>query len=233
MAPNRFYKEVSVGDAGGLHRILLDGKPVKTPSRAILALPFSALAHAIAEEWRAQEATIKPQSMLLTKLANTAIDRVASNPASVREQLLGFAKSDVVCYRAESPADLLQRQVYTWDPLLAWARQRFGVSLRTASGFSFIEQDEASIRAFADAVEGHDAFVLAGLFSAAALLGSLVISLALFERTLSPEDAYAAASVDKIYQAERWGWDPLEIAKADAERAELNQISRFLDLLRK
>lgn len=233
MAPNRFYKEVSVGSVGGLHRILLDGKPVKTPSGAILALPFSALAHAIAEEWRAQEATIKPQSMLLTKLANTAIDRVAPNPASVREQILAFAKSDVVCYRAESPADLLQRQAFTWDPLLAWAHQRFGVSLRTASGLSFIEQDEASIRALADALEGHDAFVLAGLYSAAALLGSLVIALALFESKLSPENAFAAANLEKIYQAERWGWDPQEIAKADAERAELNQISRFLDLLRK
>jgi chaperone required for assembly of F1-ATPase len=233
MAPNRFYKEVSVGDVGGLHSILLDGKPVKTPSGTILALPSSALAHAIAEEWRAQETAMKPQSMLLTKLANTAMDRVAPNPASVREQLLAFAKSDVVAYRAESPADLVERQAFTWDPLLAWARQRFGVSLRTASGLSFIEQDEAAIRALADALEGHDAFVLAGLYSAAALLGSLVISLALFERMLSPESAFAAANLEKIYQAERWGWDPQEIGKADAERAELNQISRFLDLLRK
>jgi chaperone required for assembly of F1-ATPase len=233
MAPNRFYKEVSVGDVGRLHSILLDGKPVKTPSGAILALPSSALAHAIADEWRAQGTTIKPQSMQLTKLANTAIDRVAPNPASAREQLLAFAKSDVVCYRAESPADLLQRQALTWDPLLAWARQRFGVSLRTAGGLSFVEQDEEAIRALTGALEGHDAFVLAGLYSAVALLGSLVISLALFEGKLSPENAFAAANLEKGYQAERWGWDPQEIAKADAERTELNQISRFLDLVRK
>ncbi len=233
MSRNRFYKEVSVDRVGGLHRILLDAKLVKTPGGAPLALPTNALAHAIAEEWRAQETTIKPQSMLLTKLANTAIDRVAPNPASVREQLLAFAKSDVVCYRAESPADLLQQQAVTWDPLLAWARQRFGVSLRTASGLSFIEQDEASIRAFADALEGQDVFVLAGLYSAAALLGSLVIALALFEGELVPDNAFAAANLEKIYQAERWGWDPQETAKADADRAELNQISRFLDLVRK
>jgi chaperone required for assembly of F1-ATPase len=233
MSPRRFYKDVSVNSAGELHRVLLDGKPVKTPGGAILALPSYALAHAIADEWRAQEATIKPQTMLLTKLANTAIDRVAPNPASAREQLLAFAKSDVVSYRAESPADLVQQQALTWDPLLSWALQRFGASLRIASGLSFVDQDEAAIRALADALEGHDAFALAGLYSAATLLGSLVIALALFESKVSPEDAFAAANLEKIYQAERWGWDPHETAKADAERAELNQISRFLDLLRK
>src|SRR5690349_5229852 len=93
MAANRFYKDVSVDATGGTFRVSLDGKPVKTPGGAVLALPSEALAESVADEWRAQEATIKPQTMLLTKLANTAIDRVASNPASVREQLLAFAKS--------------------------------------------------------------------------------------------------------------------------------------------
>ena len=102
---NRFYKEVSVDSVDGLHRVLLDGKPVKTPGGAVLALPTRALAQAIAGEWQAQETTIQPQTMLLTKLANTAIDRVAPNPANAREQLLAIAKSDVVCYRAESPQD--------------------------------------------------------------------------------------------------------------------------------
>jgi len=233
MSRSRFYKDVSVGSADGLHLILLDGKSVKTPNGATLALPSNALAHAIAEEWRAQEKTIKPQSMLLTKLANTAIDRVASNPADAREQLLAFAKGDVVSYRAESPADLVERQALTWDPLLSWVRQRFGVSLRTAKGLSVIEQEPVSVRALTETLEGHDAFVLAGLYSAAALLGSLVIALALLEGELSPENAFAAANLEKIYQAERWGWDPQETARADAERGELNQISRFLDLLRK
>ena len=233
MSRSRFYKDVSVGSADGLHLILLDGKSVKTPNGATLALPSKALAHAIAEEWRAQEKTIKPQSLLLTKLANTAIDRVASNPAGACEQLLAVAKGDVVSYRAESPADLVERQALTWDPLLSWVRQRFGVSLRTAKGLSVIEQEPVSVRALTETLEGHDAFVLAGLYSAAALLGSLVIALALLEGELSPENAFAAANLEKIYQAERWGWDPQETARADAERAELNQISRFLDLLRK
>jgi chaperone required for assembly of F1-ATPase len=229
---DRFYKDVSVDTGAGLHRVLLDTKPIKTPRGSVLALPSAALADAIADEWRAQETTIQPQTMLLTKLANTAIDRVAPDAASARQQLLSIAGSDVVCYRAETPSELVRRQALAWDPLLAWTRERFGASLQATKGLRFVEQDEAALAAFDTALSGQDAFSLAALYAAAALCGSLVIALALFERKLDSEEAFAAANLDKIFQAERWGWDPQESTKATAERAELNQISRFLELLR-
>ena len=229
---NRFYKEVSVDAADGRHRVLLDGKPVKTPGGAILTLPSAALAQAVADEWRAQQTTIQPQTMLLTKLANTAIDRVVPNPTGARKQLLAIARSDVVCYRADAPQDLVERQALVWDPLIAWTRERFGASLRAGNALAFIEQDQAALDALDNALSKHDAFVLAALYTAAALLGSLVIVIALSEQKLDPEQAYAAANLDKFFQAERWGWDPQETAKTTAERAELNQISRFLELLR-
>jgi chaperone required for assembly of F1-ATPase len=229
---NRFYKEVSIDEADGLHRVLLDGKPVKTPGGAVLALPSDALAEAIAEEWRAQDATIQPQTMLLTKLANTAIDRVASNPAHAREQLLSIAKSDVVCYRATSPSALVRQQELQWDPIVAWTREHFGATLCARNSLTFIEQDQSAMDALAAVLSKLDAFSLAALYAASSLCGSLVIALALAERKLDPEQAFATANLDKIYQAERWGWDPHETAKATAERAELNQISRFLELLR-
>jgi chaperone required for assembly of F1-ATPase len=212
--------------------VLLDGKAVKTPGGAVLALPSGPLAQAIAGEWQAQETTIKPQTMVLTKLANTAIDRVEPSPASAREQLLSIARSDVICYRADAPHDLIERQTLAWDPLIAWARERFGSSLHAANALTFIEQDQTAVRALDTALSKYDAFVLAALYAAAALLGSLVIALALLDRKLDAEQAYAVANLDRIFQAERWGWDPEETAKADSERAELNQISRFLELLR-
>jgi len=229
---NRFYKEVSVDTADGLYRVLLDGKPVKTPGGAALALPSGTLAQAIADEWRAQDTTIQPQTMLLTKLANTAIDRVAPNPAHAREQLLSIAKSDVVCYRAASPSELVRRQELEWEPLIAWAGEHFGASLCAANSLTFIEQDQMAMDALAASLSKFDAFLLAALYAAAALCSSLVIALALSERKLNPEQAFAAANLDRIYQAERWGWDPQETAKTTVERAELNQISRFLELLR-
>ena len=229
---NRFYKDVSVDVVDGLHRVLLDGKPVKTPGGAVLALPTAALAEAIADEWRAQDTTINPQTMLLTKLANTAIDRVVPNLAYAREQLLSIVKSDVVCYRATSPSELVRRQALSWDPLIAWTSEHFGASLRAGNSLTFIEQSKQAMDAVGVALSKLDAFSLAALYAAASLCGSLVIALALSERKLDSEQAFAAANLDKIYQAERWGWDPQETAKTTVERAELNQVSRFLELLR-
>ena len=179
---NRFYKEVSIDEADGLHRVLLDGKALKTPGGAVLALPSLALAQAIADEWRAQDTTINPQTMLLTKLANTAIDRVAPNPAHAREQLLSIAKSDVVCYRATSPSELVRRQELEWDSIVAWTSEHFGASLRAENSLTFIEQDQAAMDALAAALSKLDAFSLAALYAAASLCGSLVIALALAER---------------------------------------------------
>jgi chaperone required for assembly of F1-ATPase len=230
---NRFYKEVSVDPADGasLRRVLLDGKVVKTPGGAVLALPSDGLAQAVAEEWRTQRPLIRPETMVLTKLANTAIDRVAPNPAGVRGQLLAIANSDVVCYRAEFPVDLVRRQALAWDSLLAWMHDRFAVSLRSTSGLAFVEQEPSAIGALDLALSGRDGFSLAALYAAAALCGSLVIAMALAERKLSADEAIAAANLDRFYQAERWGWDEQASAKVAAERAELIQISRFLELL--
>lgn len=233
MSRKRFYKEVSVEASALHHRVLLDGKSLKTPGGAVLALPYAALAQAISEEWRAQDPLIRPETMMLTKLANTAIDRVAPNLAGAREQLLAIARSDAVCYRADSPSDLVQRQNLAWDPLIEWLCARFGASLRAATGVSFIEQDSSAIAALETTLARHDEFSLAALYAAASLLGSLAIALALSEQKLTADDAFAAANLDRIYQAERWGWDEQAAAKLAAERAELNQISLFLELLRK
>jgi chaperone required for assembly of F1-ATPase len=230
----RFYKEVSVDAADGasLCRVLLDGKAIKTPGGAVLALPSDGLAQAIAEEWRAQDPLIRPETMMLTKLANTAIDRVAPNPANAREQFIVIARSDAVCYRVTSPSDLERRQMDAWDPLLAWMHERFAVALISTSGLALVEQEPTAFAVLDSALSERDAFFLAALYTAAALCGSLVIALALSERKLKADDAFAAANLDTIYQAERWGWDEQASAKAASERAELNQISRFFELLR-
>ena len=237
MSPAKSYKQVSVDSPASaeqpIHRVLLDGEPARTPKGAVLALPSRVLAVAIADEWRTQDKIIRPQTMILTRLANTAIDHVAPDPQNASQQLLAFANSDVICYRAETPSDLMRRQQLVWDPLLQWVAERFGVSMRTVGALTIIEQDEAAIAALQAELQRRDPFALAALYAAFALCGSLVIALALSERTLDPEAAFAAANLDKIYQAERWGWDEQEQAKMAAERAELIQISRFLELLQR
>jgi len=137
----RFYREVSVGPGeGGAYSILLDGKPARTPGAAMLSVPNVELAEAIAEEWRAQGEKIRPQTMMLTKLANTAIDRVAPNRAAVVEQVLVFARSDLICYRAPGPDELAGRQAQIWDPLIAWAREHLSAPLLCTAGVGHVPQ---------------------------------------------------------------------------------------------
>ncbi len=227
---DRFYKEVGVAGEG--YAILLDGKPVKTPAGRALLLPLRALADAVAEEWRAQGPKLVPASMLLTKLANTAIDRVGTNRSLAIEQILGFAKSDLICYRAESPPDLVARQSEQWDRLIEWAKTRHGAALKTATGIAFVEQPKEALGALMRAVAAHDDFTLAGLHAAATLAGSAIIALAMSQGWLTAEEAFAASELDNIYQAETWGRDGEAGRKADAKVTELTEIAQFFKFLR-
>jgi len=236
----RFYREVSVdfltplegeGRAGG-YQVLLDGKPIRTPSGAVSILPTTSLADAVAEEWRAQGDKIRPATMILTKLANTAIDRVAPNRQAVIAQILAFGKSDSLCYRAEAPEALVGRQVAAWDPLLEWARVRYGAELHVATGIGPIEQSPEALQALERAIAGHGDFALAGLHGAATLLGSVIVALALSEGRLDAGEAFAAAYLDEIYQAEKWGRDQEADRRLRNKAAELTEIARFLRILR-
>ncbi len=222
----RFYKEVSVADD---FRVLLDGKPIKTPLRATLALSTRALAEAIAEEWRRQGELVQPTTMWLTKLANTAIDRVAGQEEYVVGQTLAYA-NDLLCYRAQAPADLVARQNEGWNPLLEWAAERYGARLLTRAGIVHIAQPEEAVAALRRALAEHDPFVLAAVQAAATVCGSLVLALALADGRLDAGEAFALSHLDERYQAEKWGTDGEAEKRARAMAAELDAAARFMRL---
>jgi len=225
----RFYREVSVGPGeGGAYSILLDGKPARTPGAAMLSVPNVELAEAIAEEWRAQGEKIRPQTMMLTKLANTAIDRVAPNRAAVVEQVLVFARSDLICYRAPGPDELAGRQAQIWDPLIAWAREHLSAPLLCTAGVGHVPQTPDALAALEKAIAANGDFRLAGLHAAATLTGSAVIALALSAGRLSFEEAFAAAELDEIYQRGKWGEDAEALRRSRKKEVELIEIAHFL-----
>ncbi|HEY0281397.1 MAG TPA: ATP12 family protein, partial [Rhizomicrobium sp.] len=207
--------------------ILLDGKPIKTPLRATLALPTRALAEAVAEEWRGQGELVVPTTMWLTKLANTAIDRVMGQEEHVIAQVLAYA-NDLLCYRAQAPAGLVARQNEDWDPLLEWAAERHGARLLVRAGISHIAQPEEAVAALRRALAEHDPFVLTALHAAATICGSLVLALALADGRLDAEEAFALSRLDERYQAERWGVDEEAEMRARVLAAELAAAARFM-----
>lgn len=227
----RFYKHASAGAAQGGFAVLLDERPVKTPARNPLVLPGQALADAVAGEWNAQGEEIVPHAMPLTGLANAAIDRVAPDPGAFAASLAAFGESDLLCYRAEGPQALVDRQAAAWDRLLQWARRRYDVELDTVSGVMHRPQPERTLRQLGKAVAARTPLELAAMAPLVTIAGSLIIALALVEREIGIEEAWAAATVDEAWQTEKWGEDALAAAALEARRREYEAAWRFLRLL--
>lgn len=227
---NRFYSTVAVEATGGGWRILLDGRTVKTPQRAELSLPSEALAQAIAEEWQAQTDEIVPATMPLTKLANTALDAVTGREAEVGEDILRFAARDLLCYRADQPQDLEDRQREVWDPLIHWANEHYGARLCLAAGVMPIDQPAEAIASLRTGIVCRDAFALTALHVMTSLTGSAILPLAHICGRLTLDEAWAAAHLDEDFQIARWGEDAEAKARRDARYKEMAAASRFFQL---
>lgn len=227
--PKRFYKDVSGGDVAPFH-VLLDGRAIKTPKKRSLVLPARPLAEAIAEEWRAQAEVIDPARMPLTRFANTAIDAVADALEPVAADITAYAGSDLVCYRAETPQQLVESQSEHWDPIVAWANETLPAHFQIVPGIVHVAQPETSLAAFSKALP-HDAFRLTALHVLTTLTGSALITLALFRQWFSPDAAWKAAHVDEDYQIALWGEDAEAAARRRGRRVEFNAAVEMLKLL--
>jgi chaperone required for assembly of F1-ATPase len=124
--PKRFYTDVAVGEDDNGFVVKLDGRSVRTPAKAVLKLPTREAAQIVADEFAAQQEVIDPVTMPAMRLVNTAIDGVAQEADAVAEDILRFASSDLLCYRANSPEGLVARQNDAWDPVLDWVSSTLG-----------------------------------------------------------------------------------------------------------
>jgi chaperone required for assembly of F1-ATPase len=224
-ALKRFWTTVSVAvEESGGWTVRLDGRPLSAPvSRAPLVLPSLPLAEAVAEEWRRQEEVVRPQAMFMTRMANTAQDRVAAEFAAVAEVVAAFAETDLLCYRAEAPAELVARQAEAWDPLLDWAACEFGARLQPTQGVVPVPQAQDALGRLAAEVSRGSAWRLTALHELVALSGSLVIGLAVERKVRTPEEGWAISRIDEDWQASQWGRD------AEAEAAGHRRQAEFLD----
>jgi chaperone required for assembly of F1-ATPase len=228
----RFYKQATVGETDGGFALLLDGKTAKTPAKKRLVVPGLALAEAIAAEWEAQGSELDPAKMPLTRLANLAIDRVEEEAASIREEIVRYASSDHVLYRAGEPEGLVALQAAHWDPILEWARSALGARFILAEGVNFVAQPEAALAAVrVEAGKWPVPFALATLTSLTSLAGSALIALALACGRLSAVEAWNAAHVDEDWNTRQWGEDD-EAASRRAQRfSEFEAAAKMLALL--
>jgi chaperone required for assembly of F1-ATPase len=227
----RFYKSAAVTEPEpGRFSIVLDGRPVKTPAGHSLTVRSRALAQAIAEEWNAQEETIVPLRLPLTRLANSAIDGVVEKLAEVADGIVKFAATDLVCYRADYPEELVSKQKQTWDPILAFIKDRYGASFVTGTGIAYLSQPRASLEALRAALRALNPFKLTALHAMTALTGSALIAIAGADGFLDADAAWTAAHVDETWQGSQWGQDFEAAHRMEARRAEFDAAALFYRL---
>lgn len=205
--PKRFYKVATHAPVEGGYAIHLDGRAVKTPGKAGLLLPAEDIARAVAAEWEAQEKEIDPAKMPLTRIANSAIDAVAPRFAEVADDASKYCGTDLLCYRADTPQALVERQMAVWDPILSWAEERLGGKFVLVAGLIHREQPSELIAAYRAGLDGLSPLKLAALHTAVTLSGSALLALALAEGRMSVDEAWAAAHVDEDYNIQLWGED--------------------------
>lgn len=229
-AAKRFWTGATAEACDGGFTVRLDGRPVKTPAKALLVLPTQAMAEAIAAEWDAQTGVVRPDTMPATRAANSAIDKVTPLLDAVVDEISGFGGSDLLCYRAVDPPALVARQEAAWAPLLDWAAGAFEAPLVVTQGVIPVAQPAESLARLRAVVAGHSVFELAALHDLVAITGSLVLGLAVARGRLTPEEAFDLSRIDEHWQIEQWGEDE-EAAEAEALRRQaLLAAGRFFAL---
>lgn len=231
--PKRFWKEAAVTEADDGFTVLLDTRPVRTPAKALLVVPTLPLAKAIAAEWDEQQDLIDPRTMPVTKSANAAIDKVRTQRDEVVAMLAEYADSDLLCYRAAGPQELIQRQAQHWDPMLDWAAEALGARLFVGEGVMHVPQTRQSLGRLRDEVAAFDAFALAAVHDLISLSGSLVLALAVTREALHESEAWKLSRIDEDWQAEQWGKDEEAALNEEAKRRAFHHAARFYRLSRR
>src|SRR5580692_7009312 len=227
----RFYKAVEVREADDRHAVLLDGRGARTPGRNPLSADSRPLMLKVAEEWERQRETVDPTEMPLTRLLNSAIDGVAHTMAETRADILGYAGSDLLCYRAEEPDTLVARQAHAFDPVLRWAAESLGARLNVTTGVMHVAQPPEALAAIGSALDTYeDPVAVAALSVMTTLTGSALLALAVAPGFLSAEAAWQAAHVDEDFQAERWGADTEAVARREARWREFEAAATAVAL---
>lgn len=206
--PKRFYTEVSVVEDGEGHSVHLDGRPVKTPAKNALAVPTARLAELLRDEWASQVDVINPRLMPVTRLVNTAIDGVAAESQAVLEDIIRFSSSDMLCYRAEAPEKLVQRQNGEWDPVLDWIASEYGAHFEVIEGIMPKEQPRDATAAYSAALRKFSTPIeLAVLHTVTTLTGSAILALAFADGRISPAETWRLAHLEEDWTNEQWGTD--------------------------
>ena len=230
-ANKRFWKNVVVEATTDGFVVALDGRQIKTPAGLLVALPTRAAAELVAAEWAPSDAPIDPEQMPATRWANSSLDKVSVAMEAVADMLAEYGGSDLLCYRAEAPVPLIERQATLWDQPLKWAETTLNAPLQVTSGIIPVDQPNHSLQNLRNELGRFDAFELAAIHDLVVISGSLILALAVIHGEISADHAWECARVDENWQIEQWGEDEEAATSAAAKRESLLNAAKFFESL--
>jgi chaperone required for assembly of F1-ATPase len=227
----RFYQQVGVTEGDGGFAVTLDGKPLKTPSGRTVVVPARAIADAIAEEWRAQQETIDPLTMPLTRFANSVVESVVDRIQLVRDDVAKYLQSDLLFYRAGYPQALVAKEARHWDPVLFWAADALGAHFILGEGIMHVRQPDTAIEAARSALPD-DPWPVAAVHVVTTLTGSALLALALTHGARDPDQVWDAAHVDEDWNRDQWGVDEEVAARRAVREVDFRAAVRILQAMK-
>ena len=226
----RFYENVSVSSEGERWGLKLDERIVRTPVGAALAAPNRSLAEAIAEEWRNQDEKIDRSKMPLLRLLCGVQDGAAGGDAAWIESVIEYLGTDLLCFRAGEPADLVTRQAEAWDPVLTWLSSELRITLKTTTELAAPTLPDGMDMRVRGLLEDEPSEVRFAVGLLTRLLGSAGLALALWRKWGDAEDIFTRSRLDETYQAEKCGWDSEAQDREAKLKKDVLDLARFLDL---
>ncbi len=228
----RFYKAVTVAVEGGGFRVMLDGRPLRTVGGRAQIVPSAPLAEALAAEWSGQGETLDPAAFVLRDLADYAIDVVCPGKAAVVDELMPYAETDTLCYRAEPDEALGIRQRTVWEPVLTAAEERWQVRFVRVAGIMHRPQPPETLARLREDLGGRDGFTLAAVKNTASLAASLLLGLLAVEPGADIDALWDAANLEEDWQADLWGKDEEALARRSRRHAAFAAAAQFAVLAR-
>ena len=211
-AKKRFWETVSTVcvDGASLYKVYLDKRLLNSPNKKPLILPTKEMADHVVFEWESQGDKVDPLTMPYTRSANSSIDKVAPQTDEIRKLVTDYGDSDLICYRADKPKELVRRQEKIWSNLVLWSASDLNAPLNIFEGVVYEPQPSQSILEFEKQVSNLNTFQLCALYDLVTISGSLVLSLAVIKNFLNLDNAWSACQVDEDWQQENWGIDEVE-----------------------
>lgn len=227
----RFYKNVAVGALDNGYGVFLDGRKIISPLKKPIVLPTKAAAQLVADEWQLQGEKIDANLMPLTRLVNVAIDKAHASHEQLANEIKKYASSDLLCYRVSSPSKLAHMQHEAWEPSINWIREKHGLEFTVVMDSFKLAQSDMTLEKIKRMAKTFDDLRLTALAFATQITGSAILGLALKHGFLDGYQVFRAIRVEEDYNAQIWGYDPDDLAKAESRQKDIVALYKLFRAL--